>query len=330
MSSFPSFVRSQLFHTPPYPTHSFAGQTVVVTGANSGLGLEAARLYVRQGASTVIITSRSAAKGEAAKRDIEATENRPGVVQVWDLDLSSFASVRAFAKRCETLPRLDIVVENAGICQGTLARFEGHEAHVTINVISTFFLLLLLLPTLRARAARNNGAKPVLTINTSETHHWAKLPAQKDPRGIFKTLDDEKTTDMGARYYESKLLQILVLRHLTRHVIKNRFRYPVVINCVTPGLCKTALIKDMGVAPVIMSALLGRRVDVGARTLVNATYLCGDESAGEYIADDRIGSPSPLVRSKEGEVLARRVWDELVALLEEMEPGILRKVDEGK
>jgi retinol dehydrogenase-12 len=54
-------------------------------------------------------------KGEAAVKDIEESTKRTGVAEVWSLDLSSFDSVKEFAKRVDTLPRIDAIVENAGM-----------------------------------------------------------------------------------------------------------------------------------------------------------------------------------------------------------------------
>ncbi|EMD87905.1 hypothetical protein COCC4DRAFT_33076 [Bipolaris maydis ATCC 48331] len=323
MASFPTFLKSQLFYKPRLPEpETFAGKTVIVTGANTGLGLEATRHFVRCGATTVIIACRTLSKGEAAKRDIEESEKRSGVLQVWELDLSSYASVKAFAKRCETLPRLDVCVENAGIATGKFSRAEGHEAHITVNVISTFLLALLLLPIMR-RSAFSTGTTPYLTIVTSEVHHWTQLPQKKEP-SIFAALDDESKADMADRYNVSKLLEILALRYMTRVLIKDRAKYPVVINCVTPGLCKSDLVKDMGMAPVVFKTLLGRTVEVGSRTLVNAAAL--PDSAGEYIIDDHVSEPSTLVISEEGAELSKRVWFELADILEKASPGVTQNI----
>ncbi|KAI4920125.1 hypothetical protein J4E90_002265 [Alternaria incomplexa] len=323
MSSFPAFLKSQLLYTPKLPQpETFTGKTVIVTGANSGLGLEATRHFVRCGATTVIIACRTRSKGEAAQRDIEATTKRTGVLQVWELDLSSFASVKAFAKKCETLPCIDIVLENAGIAQGKFERIEGHEAHLTVNVISTFMLALLLLPVLR-RTAEIHKTKPYLTIVTSEVHHWTQFP-QKKADSIFDELDDEKKADMADRYNVSKLMQILLVRHLTQVIIKDKKKEPVVVNCVTPGLCKSDLVKDMGMAPVVFKKVLGRQVEVGSRLLVNATAL--PESQGEYILDDHVEEPSLLARSEEGAELGKRIWVELSAILEKASPGITQNL----
>lgn len=323
MASFPTFLKSQLLYTPKLPQSGiFSGKTVIVTGANSGLGLEAARHFVRCGAATVIIACRTLSKGEAAKQDIEASEKRNGVLQVWEIDLSSYESVKAFAKRCETLPRLDVCVENAGIATGKFSLAESHESHITVNVISTFLLALLLLPIMRKSAAKT-GVTPYLTIVTSEVHHWTHLPQKKEP-SIFAALDDESKADMGDRYNVSKLLEILVIRYMTRVLIKDRAKYPVVINCVTPGLCKSDLVKDMGMAPVVLKALLGRTREVGSRTLVNAAAL--RDSAGEYIIDDHVSEPSTLVVSEEGAELSKRVWFELADILEKACPGVTQNI----
>jgi retinol dehydrogenase-12 len=323
MSSFPAFLKSQLLYTPEAPQPGTStGKTIIVTGANSGLGLEATRHFVRCGAATVIIACRTRSKGEAAQRDIEATTKRTGVLQVWELDLSSYASVRAFAKKCETLACIDIVLENAGIAQGTFAKMEGHEAHVTVNVISTFMLALLLLPILR-RSAETHKTRPYLTVVTSEVHHWTQFP-QKKGASIFAELDDEEKADMADRYNVSKLMQILLVRHLTKVLIGDEKKGDVVINCVTPGLCKSDLVKDMGMAPVVFKKLLGRQVEVGSRLLVNATSL--PDSQGEYILDDKVSEPSPLARSAEGAELGKRIWEELSEILEKASPGINQNV----
>lgn len=80
------------------PGTSFAGQTVIVTGATSGLGLEAAILYVQLGAETVYITARSAAKGAEAKSTIEARTGKKDVVRVRVLDMDTFEGVKRFVE----------------------------------------------------------------------------------------------------------------------------------------------------------------------------------------------------------------------------------------
>ena len=164
------FLYSQFLVTPAYPTKSIAGQTVIVTGSNTGLGKEAARHLTRLGAAKVILAVRNTKAGEEAKADIEkSTSCAAGTVEVWDLDLASYASVKAFAERASKLPRLDVLLENAGVATYKFAEAEGHERTITVNVISTFLLALLLLPKLKA-TARQFKTEPRLCIVTSEVH----------------------------------------------------------------------------------------------------------------------------------------------------------------
>jgi hypothetical protein len=86
---------------------SFGSQTVIITGSNTGIGLETARRIVSLGASKVILGIRTLSKGLSAKANMESSTGRTGVVEVWELDLESFASVKAFPSRAGSLGRLD-------------------------------------------------------------------------------------------------------------------------------------------------------------------------------------------------------------------------------
>lgn len=124
------FLWEQLFFTPRYPEKSRAGQTIIVTGSNTGLGLEAAKHFTRLGAEKIIVAVRNLGKGEAAKKTIEESTQRLDVVEVWSVDLSSHESIKQFAKKVERLKRLDALVENAGVAAGTFYTIEGNEANI--------------------------------------------------------------------------------------------------------------------------------------------------------------------------------------------------------
>jgi retinol dehydrogenase-12 len=115
MSTPPGFFKSQVLTKLPYPTKKFTGQTIIVTGSNVGLGLEAARHFVRLDAKKVILAVRTPSKGEEAKKSIEASEKCKGIVEVWELDHASYSSVIAFAAKAEALKQLDVAVLNAGM-----------------------------------------------------------------------------------------------------------------------------------------------------------------------------------------------------------------------
>lgn len=101
----------------PLVNENLEGRIVIVTGANTGLGFECAMHFLRMKPAKLILAVRSIEKGQAAAlRMIDETkETRPDVVEVWQLDMASFASVQAFAQRVEGLPRLDIAVLNSGV-----------------------------------------------------------------------------------------------------------------------------------------------------------------------------------------------------------------------
>jgi retinol dehydrogenase-12 len=164
----------QVFTTPAYPTTDCTGRTIIVTGANTGLGKEAVRHLVRLNADRVILTSRTASKGEAAAREIEETTGRKGVVEVWDLDLQNYDNVKAFAERVKTLKRLDAIIENAGISTMKFTEAAGNESTITVNVVSTFLLALLVLPKLQ-ETARLFNVVPTLTIVSSDVHYFTSV-----------------------------------------------------------------------------------------------------------------------------------------------------------
>jgi NAD(P)-dependent dehydrogenase (short-subunit alcohol dehydrogenase family) len=116
---------------------------------------------------------RSLEKGQAAKDDIEySTDTKgTGVIEVWHVSLSSYASVREFCARANKLDQLDAVVLNAGVATPHFEIVEGTnmETTIVVNVISTFFMALLLLPKLRESGVKFNTI-PKLTIVASDAH----------------------------------------------------------------------------------------------------------------------------------------------------------------
>ena len=186
---------SQFFVSPPEPTQTYTGQTVVITGSNTGLGLEAARWFVKLDAKAVILAVRSLAKGEAAKEDIEASTNRKGVVEVWELDLASYASVKANAARLSKLERIDILIENAAIVTFNFKRTEENESTITTNVVSPLLHGLLILPKLRETAEKFKST-PKLVFTSSFTHAMTKFPVQKEEH-MFETLADDSKEYIG-------------------------------------------------------------------------------------------------------------------------------------
>jgi len=229
------FIYRQFIHEPPPPTASFKGKTVIVTGGSGGLGLEACRWMVRLGASQVIIACRNIEKGEAAAKDIQATTSCPSdTLQVWELDLSSYASVQEFSKRVTTeLPRVDAFLANAGIGTRTFRMTEDNEETITTNVISTSLLAFLLHPKLRQTATKYN-THTHFTVTGSELYEVAVFKESKVPDGqIFATLNDKSKAVMSDRYNVSKLLDLYCIKEFAAMSPVNSSG--VIVNCVAPG-----------------------------------------------------------------------------------------------
>jgi NAD(P)-dependent dehydrogenase (short-subunit alcohol dehydrogenase family) len=215
---------------------SFKGRTVIVTGSNVGLGLEACRWLVKFGAAKVIMACRNLEKGQAALRNIqESTSCPPTTLEVWRLDMSSYAAVLVFVDKVKAeLPRLDAVILNAGLGTRTWRMTEDNEETITTNVVSTALLALLLHPKLRETAKEYN-THTHLTITTSELYEVAKFKeATAAPRGqLFATLADKEKSNMGDRYNVSKLLQIFLVKQMA--AISPFSSSKVIVNCVAPG-----------------------------------------------------------------------------------------------
>lgn len=315
-----SFLYSQFFVTPASPDHSFAGQTVIVTGSNVGLGLEAARHIVRLGAEKVILAVRNVPSGEEAKQSIEETTGRKDVCEVWKIDLASYASVIEFAERASKLPRLDIVVENAAIIPPQPDIAEGHELSMTVNVISTMLLAFLLWPKLNETAKKFPDIRPCLSIVVSDIHSFASFRERKESN-IFAALDDTKKINASERYATTKLIEILLIREFASRIPTNS---RVVINMHNPGLCHSELGRNAGFALWLMKKVAARSTEVGSRTLV-AGAAGGPESHGAYMTDGKVANDalSSFVRSKEGEKTQKQLWKELSDILEKVKPGVM-------
>ena len=329
------FYYSQFFGTPSIPTTTdFTGQTIIVTGSNVGLGREAVRHFVHLNANKVILAVRNVEAGKEAASSIETALSRPGVCEVWSLDLASYASVQSFASRVtKTLPRLDVLLCNAGIAAMTFRIFEEDEATITVNVVSTFLLSLLLLPKLQESATRYNTS-PRLVIVSSEVHSYATFPQRHTPSPtdpIFPLLSSEEKSKptFRERYPLSKLLEVLTVRQLAPLISQSTNSKAVILNILNPGLCHSSLSREVhSIKFHLMKLLLARSTEQGSRTLVLAAA-AGRESHGKYMTDGKAndGALAAWIKTDEGRETEERIWAELKDKLERISPGILKALD---
>lgn len=206
----PKLFYSQFFVKIPLPQSDFSGQTVIVTGSNTGLGLEAARHLVRLKAARVILAVRTVSKGEEAAADIlKTTKATKNTVEVWPLDLSNYDSIKTFAGRVEQLERLDAVIQNAGIMTQKFGLINGEETHLVVNVIGAVLLGLLVLPKLR-ESAKKFGTKGRLSFVGSDLQYMGKFSEAKGAESLLDALNDKKKANIGNRYVPQPTRRILI------------------------------------------------------------------------------------------------------------------------
>ncbi|ROT38307.1 NAD(P)-binding protein [Sodiomyces alkalinus F11] len=312
-----SLFRSSQCTKPQFPPKDtdLSGQTAIISGANAGLGLQCARLLLDLKLSHLILASRSLERGNAAAKSLR--ENHPQAtveVEVWALDMASYPSIQDFARRCGTLPRLDLVILNAGLVNPTFELAPtGHEEMFQVNYLSTVFLSMLLLPVLAEKAPQ--GAPGRLTVVSSGLSMHAKF-AEHAADPLFPAFGKQAGFDPMERYATTKLLQHLWAYRLADFVSAD----DVVVNLVDPGFCKgTDLHRNAsGVVKIIIASvksLTGRSLEAGAATYIDAAVIKGKESHGSYVMDWRIFPYGEFFYTPHCKEATRKLWDETLEAL---------------
>jgi len=257
---------------------SFAGRTVVVTGANSGLGEVTARELARVGAR-VILACRNTDKGDAAAAGM------PGEVEVRKLDLQSLASVRAFA---DGVDAVDVLVNNAGIMAVPFARTsDGFESQIGTNHLGHFALTNLLLGKITDRVVTVSSAMHMFGYISLTDLNWKSRPYFAWPA-----------------YGQSKLANLMFTSELQRRLAAAGS--PLRAHAAHPGYSETNLQGNTG-NPIgtkvikLVTPLVGTDADFGARqTLYAASQdLPGDSFIGPRFVSRGPSGPtfrSPLAR----------------------------------
>src|SRR4051794_34430196 len=182
-----------------------SGRVAVVTGANSGLGLVAARELARHGA-LVVLACRNMEKGRAAQAEVAAVASGPDP-ELEELDLASLDSVRAFAKRFGAKhDGLDLLINNAGVMAAPRRHTaDGFELHFGTNHLGHFALTNLLLPLMEGREDAR-----VVTVSSN---------AHKTVRRIaFDNLNGDRRYFRWNAYGQSKLANLMFALELDRRL----------------------------------------------------------------------------------------------------------------
>ncbi len=278
------------------------GKVVLVTGANTGIGKETALALAKMGAQ-VVIAARNRDKGERAADEVAQkaglpAERRPELI---DLDLASFASIRAaatsFLARHE---KLHVLVNNAGlVLESRTTTVEGFETTFGVNHLGHFLLTQLLLDALK-KAAKEDGEARVVNVS-SDAHRWAR-------RGLdWDDLQSEKKYASFDVYAKSKLANVYFTRALARRLEGTG----VTTNALHPGVVATefASSDDVGfftsfgfkiVRPFLKTPAQGAATTIH---LASAPELRG--VSGQYFASSK---PKHPMRIAQDDALAERLW----------------------
>ncbi|TCK26074.1 oxidoreductase [Pseudonocardia endophytica] len=278
-------------------TFSFAdmpdmtGRTVVVTGANSGIGRVAARVMAGRGAR-VLLGVRDVAKGH------EAAASMTGETDVRRLDLADLASVRAFADAVDE--PVDLLVNNAGLMIPPLGRTaDGFELQFGTNHLGHFALTNLLLPRVTGR---------VVTVS-SVGHRAGSIE--------FDDLNWERRRYRAmSAYAQSKLANLLFTSELQRRLTEAGS--PVLATAAHPGMASTNLLRPTGpwarlraVQNGVVHLVAQSEEDGALPTLYAAVAdVPGDSYAGPGGLGETRGAPRLVGRSRAARdtAVARRLW----------------------
>jgi NAD(P)-dependent dehydrogenase (short-subunit alcohol dehydrogenase family) len=277
------------------------GRTALITGANSGIGLEAARTLAGAGAR-VIMACRNPSKGEAAAASIRA-EIPTAAIDVSALDLASLESVRGFAERYQD-DHLDLLINNAGVMAAPYTKtVDGFELQLATNHLGHFAVTGLLLD----RLLKTPGAR---VVNISSTAH-------KIGRIDFDDLQSERSYSRWRAYGQSKLANLLFTFELDRRL--RAAGSELLSVAAHPGYSATNLqfaatpsrIERIG--SVVLNRFVAQDATSGALpTLYAAT---ADIPGGSFIGPDGLqemrGKPTLVTptRAARDETVAARLWD---------------------
>jgi protochlorophyllide reductase len=281
------------------------GRTIVITGANSGLGLRSAEALATRGAR-VLLACRNAAKAATALDAVKAKATG-AMPEVRTLDLQSLASVRECAAGlADELDSLDVLMNNAGIMAVPKATTQdGFESQLGTNHLGHFALTGLLLPTLLA------AAEPRVVNVSSNAHRMGRMH--------FDDLFFERRRYSRWRAYgQSKLANLLFTSELQRQAVEHRTALTAV--AAHPGYAATNLTSGPAIGAALLKPALaladkvvGQPDHMGALPQLYAATM-PDVTADDYWGPDAFreqrGHPTRVDRTRHARDAdsATRLW----------------------
>ncbi|KAF4500844.1 alcohol dehydrogenase Bli-4 [Fusarium agapanthi] len=279
------------------------GKVILITGGNSGLGLETARALLNHQPSRIFLACRSKAKFEQAVNDLRQGGSNTEAISFLALDLASLSSIKLAAAEFQaSSSRLDILINNAGIMMTPEGLTEeGYEIQIGTNHMGHAFLTHLLLPTLEETAMTNPDVRIVFLSSAAESMS-PKNPYQFDQ---FKTTMSNFSTT--SRYGISKLANVHYAAALAE-------RYPKIkVISIHPGIVQTNLatpiIKNSLIMGTLTRLVLSLTAVDAAKGALNQLWAATDpkaESGVFYHPVGVTGKGSKLSQNKEAR---EKLWE---------------------
>lgn len=277
--------------------------TIIITGATSGIGAEAARVLAKRGAR--LVTPARSLKGAQQLRERLVQEIPEARIIAMELDLASLASVHAFATHFLSLELpLHILINNAGVCcRNFKTSDEGFELSFATNHFGHFLLTKLLLERI-VKSASSDGVEGRIVNVSSCLHAWVAppglhLPSLHYPRSFVESMS----------YAQSKLANILHAKELARQL--KEVGANVTANSLHPGVVKTNITRDRGgfltgVLLAVASKFFMKTIPQGSATICYvATCPELEGVSGKYYVDCAEATCSPCASDDRQ---ARQLW----------------------
>lgn len=273
------------------------GKTVLITGANTGIGKETALELATRGAR-VIMACRNVEKGEEAAASIRAAFSKADV-EVRELDLADTCSIRAFAQKfLREVNQLHILINNAGVMMCPYTKtVDGFEMHIGVNHLGHFLLTSLLIGLLK----RSAPARIVVVSSLAHNFGWIR----------FHDLHSQGSYNSGLAYCQSKLANVLFTRELARRLQGSN----VTVNSVHPGTVNSDLTRHSTLMMIVFTvcSMFLKTPREGAQTSIYCAVADELQSiSGKHFSDCAPAFVAPQGRSEE---TARRLWDTSCELL---------------
>ncbi|MBL4570888.1 MAG: SDR family NAD(P)-dependent oxidoreductase [Alcanivorax sp.] len=283
----------------PEMIKDLSGKTILVTGANSGIGLEAVKLFAGNGAE-VIMACRNVDKANVAAQAVKALQPDARLV-IMALDLADLASVKAFADAVkQRFSRLDVLLNNAGLMAPPLQRTrDGFEMQFGTNHLGHFALTGELVELLET------ASDPRIVQISSLAHRGGKL--------MWGNLNAEKRYSRWPFYCQSKLANLIFAKDLQRRLQASGSGIRVM--AAHPGYSATHL-QDTVPGGGLFNKIMAQSAQMGCLPGVMAATSDAVEAGGYYGPDGKLmelrGYPAPAFARKitDNQAVAQRLWEE--------------------